>query len=131
MDGNRALDCGQRQGGDDIAQCEGPLLSGRRGDPRRAVEPRLARRLDVIVREGNWSSLPDSRPTRRPAIYEDFRRRAAGFPVRGWRYFLNASLIFSPASFKFDFAWSARPRSSVSLSPVTRPAASLAFPPRF
>src|SRR6185437_8642725 len=42
--------------------------------------------------------------------------------------YLNASLTFSPAFFKLDFVWSFLPSPSVSLSPVTLPACSLALP---
>ena len=46
-------------------------------------------------------------------------------------YFLKASLTFSPASLRLDFAWSPLPSFSVLVSPVTLPTASLALPPRF
>src|SRR6478609_5677165 len=49
---------------------------------------------------------------------------------RGATYFLKASLTFSPASLRLDFAWSPLPSFSVLLSPVTLPTASFALPPR-
>src|SRR5271166_5703005 len=50
---------------------------------------------------------------------------AAGHHKSGY---LNASLTFSPAFFTLDLVWSFLPSPSVSLSPVTLPACSLALP---
>ena len=59
------------------------------------------------------------------------RKHAASHEGGRPTYFLNASLTFSPASLRLDFAWSPLPSFSALLSPVTLPTASLALPTRF